>query len=131
MSECKDKKIGEKKAFDIRKRAFDFAVRILRFYQRLEQHGVCRTISYKLLKAGTSVGAILEGAQAGQSRADFIYKNSISLKEGRESHYWFRLIIATNLMPETEIEGLRDEAEELMKIIGSSVAFAKRNLELV
>jgi four helix bundle protein len=91
---------------------------------------VCRTISYQLLKAGTSIGANLEEAQAGQSKADFISKNSISLKEARESHYWLRLIIATNLMPETEVEELRDEAEQLMKIIGSIVTSAKRNLEL-
>jgi four helix bundle protein len=131
MDGSKDKKIGERKAFDIRKRAFDFAAKIIKFCQRFEQKGgVCRTISYQLLKAGTSVGANLEEAQAGQSKADFISKNSISLKEARESHYWLRLIIATNLMPETEVEELRDEAEELMKIIGSIVTSAKRNLDL-
>lgn len=131
MDDSKGKRFSEKKVFDIRKRAFDFAVKIIKFCQRLEQKGgVCRTISYQLMKAGTSVGANLEEAQAGQSKADFISKNSISLKEARESHYWLRLIIAANVMPASEVEELKNEAEELMRIIGSIVTSTKRNLNL-
>ena len=118
----------EKRVFDIRERAFAFAVRIVRLCQRLEaKGGVCRTISFQLLKAGTSVGANLEEAKAGQSRADFISKNSSSLKEARESHYWLRLILATGLLPDNDVVELKDEAEALMKIIGSIVSSAKRN----
>jgi four helix bundle protein len=49
----------------------------------------------QLLRAGTSVGANLEEARAGQSTADFIHKNAVSLKEARETHYWLKLILAT------------------------------------
>lgn len=70
---------------DIRERTFDFAVRIVKLCQHLDKKpGVPRTLSFQLLKAGTSVGANVEEAQAGQSRADFISKNSIALKEARE-----------------------------------------------
>ena len=103
-------------------------MRIVTLCQQLEvKGGVCRTISFQLLKAGTSVGANLEEAKAGQSRADFISKNSISLKEARESHYWLRLILATKLLPDSEVRELKNEAEALMKIIGSIVSSAKRN----
>ena len=60
--------------------------------------GVGRTLSGQLLRAGTSVGANLEEAQAGQSRADFISKNAIALKEARETHYWLRLLVASALL---------------------------------
>lgn len=81
---------------DIRERAFEFAVRIVKLCQFLEkQRTVGRTLISQLLDAGTSIGANLEEAQAGQSRADFIHKNAISLKEARESVYWLRLILAT------------------------------------
>lgn len=64
---------------DIRERAFEFAVRIIKVCQVLdEQPGVGRTIGKQLIRSGTSIGANLEEAQAGQSKADFIHKNAIA-----------------------------------------------------
>lgn len=112
---------------DIRERAFEFSVRIIKLCQHLDKKpGVPRTLSYQLLKAGTSVGANIEEAQAGQSRPDFISKNSIALKEARECHYWLRLLIAAEIMPESKLAELRDEAEELKRILGSIVVRAKK-----
>jgi four helix bundle protein len=112
---------------DIRARAFEFAVRIIKLCQHLDRKpGVPRTLSDQLLKAGTSVGANIEEAQAGQSRADFISKNSIALKEARECHYWLRLLVAAKIMPESLLAELRDEAEELKRIFGSIVIRTKR-----
>ena len=112
---------------DIRARAFEFAVRIIKLCQHLDRKpGVPRTLSYQLLKAGTSVGANIEEAQTGQSRADFISKNSIALKEARECHYWLRLLVAAKIMPESLLAELRDEAGELKRILGSIVIRTKR-----
>ena len=67
---------------NIRERTFEFAVRIIKLCQYDDRRpGVSRTLSGQLLRAGTSVGANVEEAQAGQSRADFISKNSIFLKK--------------------------------------------------
>ena len=112
---------------DIKERAFEFALRIIKLGQHLDRKpGVPRTLSYQLLKAGTSVGANIEEAQGGQSRPDFISKNSIALKEARECHYWLRLLIAAKIMPEKNLTALRDEAEELKRILGSIVIRTKR-----
>jgi len=112
---------------DIKERAFEFALRIIKLCQHLDRKpGVPRTLSYQLLKAGTSVGANIEEAQAGQSRPDFISKNSIALKEARECHYWLRLLIASKIMPERNVAELRDEADELKRILGSIVIRTKR-----
>jgi four helix bundle protein len=112
---------------DLKQRAFEFALRIVKLCRHLDkQPGVPRTLAYQLLKAGTSVGANIEEAQAGQSRPDFISKNSIALKEARECHYWLRLLIAAKIMPEKRLAKLRDEAEELMRILGSIVIRTKR-----
>ena len=73
---------------DIKERTFEFAGRIIKLCQHLDKEaGVPGTLSNQLLKAGTSVGANVEEAQAGQSRADFISKNAIALKEARETHF--------------------------------------------
>ncbi len=111
---------------DIRERAFEFAVRIIKLCQHLdEKPGVSRNLSRQLLNAGTSVSANVEEAQAAQSKADFISKNSIALKEARETHYWLRLLIAAKIMPERSLAELRDEAEELKRILGSIIVSAK------
>ena len=84
------------KVYDIAQRAFNFAVRIVKLCQYLEKNtDVSRTVIGQLLDAGTSVGANLEEAEAGQSKRDFIHKNAIALKEARESAYWLRLINAS------------------------------------
>lgn len=113
---------------DIRERTFEFALRIIKLCNELNRKpGICRDISRQLLKAGTSVGANAEEAQAAQSKPDFISKNSIALKEARETHYWLRLLIAAKVMPENRLAELRDEAEEIKRILGSIVVSAKRN----
>ena len=72
------------------------------------------------------MGANIEEAQAGQSRPDFISKNSIALKEARACHYWLRRLIAAKIMPEKSVAELRDEADEIKRILGSIVIRTKR-----
>jgi len=113
---------------DICSRTFEFAVRIVNLSSYLlGKPGVSRTLANQLLKAGTSIGANIEEAQGGQSRADFISKNAIALKEARETHYWLRLLVASKVVPESRVSELRDEAEQLMRIIGSIVVSARRS----
>ncbi|NJO94450.1 MAG: four helix bundle protein [Hydrococcus sp. RM1_1_31] len=89
----------EQKPRDIRERTFNFAIRIGKLCQILdEKPGVGRTLGQQLLCSGTFIGANLEEAQAGQSKADFIHKNAIILKEARETLYWLRLVAATNII---------------------------------
>ena len=117
----------KKSPIDIRKRTIGFAVRVVSLCSYLlGRLGVCRVLENQLLKSGTSIGANIEEAQAGQSRADFISKNAIALKEARETHYWLRLLVAANVLPEARIAELRDEAEELMRIIGSILVNTKK-----
>ena len=110
---------------DIRERAFAFAVRIVKLCRYLEKNtNVGKTLISQLLRAGTSVGANLEEAQAGQSKPDFISKNAIALKEARESKYWLRLISATNNFDEKINNGIKElieEASELSKIVASII----------
>ena len=77
-------KANAKSPRDIRKRTFDLAIRMVKLCKHLEEEpGVGRTLSWQLLRSGTSIGANVEEAQAGQSKADFISKNAIALKEAR------------------------------------------------
>jgi len=122
--------VGQEKAIDIRDRAFQFAVRIVRLCKFLEKNSdVSRSVISQLLDAGTSVGANLEEAKAGQSTADFIHKNAIALKEARESNYWLRLILATETLKDDiriGIEELRDESMIIAKIVAKTIVNTKK-----
>lgn len=116
-----------RKKVDITERTFDFAVRIVRLCQHLdERHGVGRTISRQLLRSGTSIGANVEEAQAGQSKPDFISKYAIALKEARETCYWLRLLAATEVISQPRLSELQTEVEELMRIIGAIIVSARK-----
>jgi four helix bundle protein len=116
------------KPWDIRERTFAFSVRVVKFCHKLEQeHRGERSLISQLLRSATSIGANAEEAQAGQNRADFISKNAICLKEARETHYWLRLMLATEVASGAEPAALQQEAGEIMKIFGAIVSSAKRN----
>jgi four helix bundle protein len=68
----------------------------------------------------------VEEAQAGQSRADFISKYSIALKEARETIYWLRLLIGSNVYSNGESESLQREAQEISRIIGSIIVNTRK-----
>jgi four helix bundle protein len=119
---------NENKPKHIRKRAFEFAVRIVKLCHYLdEKPGVGRTLGKQLLRSGTSIGANLEEAEAGQSRADFISKNAIALKEARETCYWLRLLAATDTLPAVRLSELEAESTALMGILGAIIVSAKKN----
>ncbi len=115
-----------KHGMDIRERAFAFSVSLLRFCRQLDQNDFAmRAIIGQLVRAGTSIGANLEEAQAGETRADFIHKNAIALKEARETRYWLRLLLASGFAVNSTTAALQQEIEELLKIIGAIIVSAK------
>ncbi len=113
---------------DILERTFDFSVRVIKFYQKMEKTEVNRILGRQLLSAATSVGANVHEAQGGQSKADFIAKVSIAQKECLETLYWLRLCEKTVCIADEEMCGLLDEAGQLAKILSSILISSKRSL---
>ena len=111
---------------DIRERAFEFSVSLLKFCRQLDQHDVVmQTICRQLVRCGTSIGANLEEAQSGETRSDFIHKNAIALKEAREARYWLRLLIASGFAENSITKGLRQEVEEIVRVLAAIIVKAK------
>ncbi len=103
---------------DLPARTFAFAERIVRLCVYLENNGrVSTTLATQLLRSGTSVGANVEEAGSAESRKDFIHKYAIACKEARESHYWLRLLAASEVVPRERMEPLITEANELIAIL--------------
>jgi four helix bundle protein len=113
---------------DICERTFQFAVRVVELCRRLNgKPGAGRTLGGQLLRSGTSIGANVEEAQGGQSRADFISKYAIARKEARETHYWLRLLAATNLAKDDQIASMLQECNELIAILTAIIKNAQKN----
>ena len=115
---------------DLPERTFEFARRVVKLCQVLEQTpGVGRTMANQLLRSGTSIGANVEEGQAGQSRADFVSKLSIACKEARETHYWLRLLSASEIVPEPRLAELLDEADQLIAILTTVIKKTRERRE--
>jgi four helix bundle protein len=112
--------MGEQR--EIRERKFEFATRVVRLCLVLEESpGVSRTLANQRLRSGTSVGANVEEAHGSHSKPDFIAKMSIANKEARETHYWLRLLAATEIVPAEKLTALTDESNQLIAILTTIV----------
>ncbi|MEX0805288.1 MAG: four helix bundle protein [Candidatus Binatia bacterium] len=109
----------------MKERTFNFALEVVRLCRALDGGRRSQTLGRQLLRSGTSIGANVEEAQAGQSRADFVNKRSIALKEARETIYWLRLLIASEICSNGRSETFQREAQEIARIIGSIIVNTK------
>ena len=122
---------GKAKERDIQKRAFSFACRIVKLYQFLaKQKGIGEVLGRQVLRSGTSIGANLEEAMAGQSKADFVSKCNIALKEARETHYWLRLFKENKVVSAERLNGLTKESNELVAILTTIVKNSRASEEI-
>jgi four helix bundle protein len=103
----------------VAEKSFAFAVRVVKANQYLVNEKKEFVLSKQFLRSGTSIGANIEESTGGQSEADFLSKVSIAYKEARETHYWIRLLKATDYFTEKQANDLLQDVEELLKIIGS------------
>lgn len=110
-------------------KSFKFAVRIVKLYKYLCDEKKEYTLSKQLLRSGTSIGANINEAQAGQSKADFIAKMSIASKEARETKYWIDLLIETDYLDagEMHVQSIQKDIEEIIKLLTSIVKSSQGN----
>ena len=104
----------------VKKKSYEFALQVIKLCIKLKsnQH---YEISSQLMRSGTSIGANVEEALAGQTRKDFFSKMSIASKEARETNYWLRLLKDSDIYNDKEIEILISVSEELIKMLTSIV----------
>jgi len=120
----------EKKKFDLQERFIDYAVRVINLSEQLPETKTGKHISSQILRSGTSPAANYGEAQSAESRADFIHKLKIALKELRETEVWLKIIIkAKTIQPSEELSTLLQETDELISILFKSIDTAKKNNE--
>ena len=104
-----------------------FAIRIVNLYNYLRNSKSEYVMSKQLLRSGTSIGANVRESVYAQSRADFSSKMYIALKEAGETAYWLEILEETKYLTETQAKNIRDDCDELIRILSSITKTLKSN----
>ena len=111
----------------IEAKSFDFAVRIVKLYQYLTKTKKETVLSKQILRSGTSIGANINEANYGQSRADFVSKMHVALKEAVETIYWLKVLTTSEYVNEKLGLSLLDDCIEIKKLLVSTINTTKEN----
>jgi four helix bundle protein len=108
----------------IKEKSFAFAIEIVSLYKILAERKEF-VLSKQLLRSGTSIGANVRESEHAQSKADFIHKLSIALKEANETEYWIDLLFETKYLSQTEFDIIKPKIVELLKLLTSIINSSK------
>jgi four helix bundle protein len=111
----------------IKDKSFRFALRIVKLYQYLKDDKKEYVLSKQVLRSGTAIGALVRESQHAESKADFIHKLSIALKEANETEYWIELLFQSGFLEEKSYQSIHIDIEELLKLLTSIVRTTKEN----
>lgn len=107
---------------DIRDRSFRFGVRVVKVSNRLPRTAAGFELAKQIIRSATSVRANLEDPDAAESKADFVHKTKIALKEAQETRFWLRTIYESELNCEDDIRSLQQESDELVRILQAIIS---------
>ena len=114
---------------DLKRRTFDFSLRVMRFAESLPNTKSGRTVANQVIRSGSSVGANYRAAKRAKSNKDFISKMGTVEEECDETIYWIDIAVAAGCVDAGKVAGLLDEANELLAITVASINTAKRKKE--
>lgn len=110
----------------VKDKSYAFALRIVKLYKYIGKEHKEFTLSKQILRSGTSVGANVAEAIGAESKADFIHKLSISLKEALETSFWLHLLKDSGYIPEKAFQSMEQDCQELIKILRSIILTTKK-----
>ena len=112
----------------IEEKSFVFATRVVRLCQLLERERREYVLSRQVLRSGTAIGALVSEAQYAQSKADFVNKMQIAIKEANETLYWLRLLRETDYIDSDQFVNLSRENREILRLLTSIINSSKKSL---
>ena len=111
----------------VRDKSFEFALRIIKLYKYLTDQKKEYVLSKQLLRSGTSIGAMVREAEQAESKADFIHKMSVALKEANESEYWIELLHKSDYLEDRGFESISSDIKEILKLLTSIIKTSKKS----
>ena len=113
----------------LHQRSFEFAVRVVKLARFLSDKKQDWVLARQILRSGTSIGANVRESRFAQSKADFISKLSIALKESSETQYWLELLSATALLTKRQYASIKTDLDRLVGTLVNVIKSSKRNLK--
>lgn len=110
----------------IKIKSFEFALRAIKLYQYLTETKKEYILSKQFLRSGTSIGAMVRESEHAESKADFIHKLSIALKEANETDYWLELLHRSNYIDEIQFKSLSTDLNEILRLLISIIKSSKQ-----
>lgn len=110
----------------IKEKSFDFALDVVNVYKILCFQQREFVMSKQLLRSGTSIGANIREAEHAESKADFIHKMAIALKEANETEYWIELLYRSNYLNTAQFENIHSKIKEQLRMLISILNTAKQ-----
>lgn len=110
----------------LKDKSYAFAIRVVRLSQFLQKEKKEFVLSKQVLRCGTAIGALIREAEFGQSKADFVNKMSVSLKEANETDYWLSILKDTDFIEQKLYDSLQSDCKELISMLVSSIKTAKK-----
>jgi four helix bundle protein len=104
-----------------KEKSYRFALRIIKLSRWLRNNHKEFELSRQLLRSGTAVGALIHEAEFAQSRADFINKLQVALKEANETKYWLMLLRDSGYLSDKMYDSIQPDIDELLKLLVTSV----------
>jgi four helix bundle protein len=112
---------------ELAERLLKFAVLIIKLCEKLPHDAIGNHVRIQLLRSGTSPGANYEEARGAESKADFIHKLGVVLKELKESRYWLKVIQEVSLIKKDYVLPVLNECEQLIAIIAKSIFTSRKS----
>lgn len=106
-------------------KSYKFALRIVKLSQYLNNEKREFVLSKKILDSGTTIGVLVEEAQQGENRADFLQKYSVANKEAFKTNFWLRLLHDGDFLSEKQAQSLLTDCEELQKMLIAAIKTTK------
>jgi len=110
----------------LKEKSFAFAVEIVRLVQFLVNEKKEYVLSKQVLKSGTAIGALVRESEFAASKADFINKLTVALKEANETDFWLMLLYKTDYISKEKFDKLQSDCKELIAMLVSSIKTSKR-----
>ena len=111
----------------IASKSYAFAIRVVKAYKFLSSEQREFVLSKQMLRSGTAIGALVKEAEHAQSKADFINKMNIALKEANETEYWLMLLKDTDFIREDAFKSITEDNKELIRLLISIVKTSKES----
>ncbi|MFO7718828.1 MAG: four helix bundle protein [Gillisia sp.] len=110
----------------IKTKSFAFSIKIVNLYKFLSLEKKEYVMSKQLLRSGTAIGALVRESEHAESKADFVHKLSIALKEANETEYWLDLLFETSFLDASTFVRFQQDIKELLKILVSIIKTTKQ-----